>query len=113
MTALQAHRKGFQNITLKDVRNGHAQHPTKGYAKCKITLTTEEIDKLVDIIGGQHKTKLAVHWALLNSLQQSKSFGLLERFMFDVTDYYPNGYWSYCAGQDMRYEMKIVRDLLK
>ena len=113
MTALQAHRKGFRNITLKDVRNAHAQHPTKGYAKCKITLTTEEIDKLVSIIGGQHKTKVAIRQALHSDLQYSKSFGLLERFMFDVTDYYPNGYWSYCAGQDMTYKMKIVRNLLK
>lgn len=113
MTALQAHRKGFQNITLKDVRNGKAQHKEKGYTKCNLKLTTEEIEKLVSIIGGHHKTKMAVHWALLNNLQQSKSFGLLERFMFDVTDYYPKGYWSYCAGQDMPAEMKIVRDLLK
>ena len=112
MTALQAHRKGFRNITLKDVRNGRAQHQEKGYSKCNIVLTTAEVEKLVSIIGGQKKTQQIIY-NRLNNLNSIRSFGLLERFMFDVTEYYPNGYWSYCAGQDMTYEMKIVRDLLK
>ena len=88
-----------QDLTLADFINGYTY---KGDGLFK-SLSENDINQLVNIIGGRSKDRL--HAVLEYHLNSNNFWGVESRFMYD----YKNDKWSYCAGQDYTSEMREVR----
>lgn len=72
-------------------------------------LREQVINRIVDQSGGRHTTKAAVYRTLRNGRPQHWA---LSRFLLSKYGDRP-AHLSYCAGQDMTYEMKQLRNDLK
>ena len=91
-----------QNLTLDDFINGYTYKGSKLFK----TLSDNDIDQLIDIIGGRKKDRIKS--VLTYDLKSADFWGVANRFMYD----YKSGKWSYCAGQDYISEMAQVRKAL-
>lgn len=71
-------------------------------------LSPADVDSLVDILGNRcrQKTKNMLRYAL-QAVPDIPGYGIYERVHND-----PGYGWSYCAGQDYRAELPVVRKCL-
>ena len=90
------------DLTLDDFINGF----TRGGVMLFKCLSPDDVDQLVDIIGGRNKDR--IRSVLTYDLKRASFWGVENRFMYN----YKLNRWSYCAGQDYPTEMSRVRKAL-
>jgi hypothetical protein len=87
------------DLTLNDFINGFTYRGVKLFK----SLSIDDVDQLVDIIGGRNKDRIR---SVLNyNLKRASFWGVETSFMYD----HKLNRWSYCAGQDYPSEMSRVR----
>lgn len=101
---------GSSQVTAQEILNGRT-HILGEWQDVKFSeeLKEEVISKIVESAGGQEKTKSQMFYSLRNERPQHWA---LARFLLVKYEDRP-AYISYCAGQDMTWEMKELRKKLK
>jgi hypothetical protein len=97
-------------LSVQQLLNNRVHLKNKGWTAIKLTeeLTTEIIERTVEILGGHYKTRSTVEKALKYREPQHWT---LER-MF-INSYGNGAKISYCAGQDYTSEMNTGRTAIK
>lgn len=74
------------------------------------SLTDDDIDQLVDIIGSKcrHATKVRIRSVLTYGPSTIPDFGIMRRLIKDEG----TGKWQYVAGQSYPDEIRVVRNII-
>ena len=102
--------KNTNQLTFQELTNDKYYHNTKGWIKTglKDQEYNELCELIVDgIIGGRKKEYITNRLRWRNTHHWT-----LERIFFNSYDNYKTIYISYCAGQDMTWEMNKLRQHL-
>ena len=100
------HTMKFQQLSLSNYICRRALEKTEGWVDFNETLTDEDIEQIVGVLGGHLKTRDSIRRTLKN-VSQIKDCGIYKRMIKEE-----NG-WQYCAGQDYPGELAFLRKLLK
>ena len=97
-------------LSVQQLLNNRVHLKNKGWTAIKLTdeLTTEIIERTVEILGGHYKTRSTVENAL--KFREVQHWTLERMF---VNDYGSGAKISYCAGQDYTSEMNTGRTAIK
>lgn len=98
-------------VTAQEVLNGRTSLKVGSYQEVNFApeLREEVIQKIVETLGGRERTKVSIYSRLRN--ERPQHWGLARFLLVKYGD--KPAYFSYCAGQDMPFEMKQIREALK
>jgi len=94
--------KTQSDVNLYNLISKRVYLKTDGWVTTNNILTDELIDKVCDLLGGQHKTRERISIVLKN---QTFSKWYLERIMYN----FKRKCFTYCAGQDYPAELQEIR----
>lgn len=100
-----------QQVTAQQLLNGRMYLKNKGWNNIKLTDELKEviINSIVEILGGQRKTKEIIYRKLHN--EKPQHWGL-DRIFISQYKKHP-ARLSYCAGQDYTWEVREIRNAIK
>lgn len=98
--------KSCEQLTLQNIINGRAYFKQGGWGTFTFELSENQMEQIVDLIGGHTKTKRNVKWSLQN--QKPQHWGL-DRIVYNQR----SAAFTYIAGQDYPSELREIRKAMK
>lgn len=102
MTIRQVIELTKKSVNLSMVNSGRIF--TDNWQDCKIELSEQDKEDIVNLLGGWERTKVNVRRAL-DYIGSMRSKWFLERIYFCNI----SNRWAYCAGQDYTAELALIR----